>query len=129
MRFLFTALTALAGLAVVTAAPNVKRAGSITEPAAGTSISTGDSIPFNYIDLNWCHEGYTPITIWLSDSAPTGLNATGDLPEGTFIKYYGQFLIANFGSSPELPAHFFDFIPSVRPSHPATCPPYEPHDP
>ncbi|KAJ7929756.1 hypothetical protein B0H13DRAFT_2180992 [Mycena leptocephala] len=101
MHFLLSIVAALAGFSAVTAAPNVvKRAGSITAPASGTSIATGDSIPFNYIDSNWCHEGYTPITVWLSDSAPTGLNATGELPEGTYIDYFGEYLIPNFGLGP-----------------------------
>lgn len=100
MHFLLSTVAALAGFSAVAAAPNVvKRAGSITAPASGTSIASGGSIPFNYIDLNWCHEGYTPITIWLSDSAPTGLNATGELPEGTYIDYFGEYLIPNFGMS------------------------------
>ncbi|KAJ7653371.1 hypothetical protein B0H17DRAFT_397173 [Mycena rosella] len=95
MHFLFPSIAALAGLSAVAAAPNVKR--SITAPSTGTSISSGESIPFNYVDSNWCHEGYTPITLWLSDAAPTGLNATGDLPDGTYIAYFGRYLIANFG--------------------------------
>ncbi|KAJ7450042.1 hypothetical protein B0H11DRAFT_2078207 [Mycena galericulata] len=95
MRSVFISLVALAGFAAVGAAPT-KRAGTITEPASGASISTGASIPFNYDDLNWCHEGYTPITIWLTASEPTGLNATGGL-EGSYIDYYGQYFIANFG--------------------------------
>jgi uncharacterized protein YraI len=97
MRFFVSTVAALIGFcAAVNAAPS-KRAGSITEPVAGTSISTGASIPFSYADSNWCHEGYTPITIWFSDSAPTGLNATGQLPEGTYIQYFGEYLIGNFG--------------------------------
>ncbi|KAJ7812834.1 hypothetical protein B0H13DRAFT_2470227, partial [Mycena leptocephala] len=62
-----------------------------------TSITSGGSIPFSYVDSNWCHEGYTPITIWLSQAAPTGLNATGDLPDGTYLEYFGRYLITNFG--------------------------------
>ncbi|KAJ7722655.1 hypothetical protein DFH07DRAFT_971838 [Mycena maculata] len=101
MRFFFASIAALAGFAAVSAAPKFKRAGGITEPVAGTSISTGSSIPFDYFDDNSCEEGYTPITIWLSQSAPTALNSTGGLDPGTFIEYYGQFLINNFG--PPLP--------------------------
>ncbi|KAJ7450047.1 hypothetical protein B0H11DRAFT_1646752, partial [Mycena galericulata] len=77
--------------------------GTITEPVAGASISIGAVIPFNYDDLNWCHDDYSPITIWLSASEPTGLNATGGLPEGTYIDYFGEYLIANFGIGPMQP--------------------------
>ncbi|KAF7333414.1 hypothetical protein MVEN_02357200 [Mycena venus] len=101
MRFpLIPTVAALFGFSAVTAAPS-KRSGGITQPADGTSVSTGDSIPFQYNDGNWCHEGYTPITIWLSESAPTGLNATGQLPEGTYIDYFGEYLNANFGLPPD----------------------------
>ncbi|KAJ7678350.1 hypothetical protein B0H17DRAFT_1015591 [Mycena rosella] len=96
MRFL-PSIAALVGLCAVSAAPNVKR--SITSPSEGTSITSGESTPFNYVDSNWCHEGYTPITLWLSETAPTGLNDTGSLPEGTYIEYFGRYLIANFGLS------------------------------
>jgi hypothetical protein len=34
----------------------------------------------------------------LSETAPTGLTSSGDLPDGTYITSYGTFLIANFGS-------------------------------
>ncbi|KAJ7457352.1 hypothetical protein FB451DRAFT_1098067 [Mycena latifolia] len=95
MRFLLSSVAALAGFSVVAGAPNAKR--SSDAPSAGTSITSGESIPFNYVDSNWCHEGYTPITMWLSEAAPTGLNATGDLPDGTYIEYFGRYLIANFG--------------------------------
>ncbi|KAF8184094.1 hypothetical protein K438DRAFT_1724181 [Mycena galopus ATCC 62051] len=98
MHFLIATVAALAGFSAVAAAPS-KRAGTITEPVTGTSISTGASIAFNYDDSNWCHEGYTPVTIWLSESAPTALNSTGQLPEGTFIDYFGEYTIANFGIS------------------------------
>ncbi|KAJ7717795.1 hypothetical protein B0H16DRAFT_1243123, partial [Mycena metata] len=69
-------------------------------PVAGTSITTGTSIPFSYADLNECHEGYTPITVWLSASQPTSLDSNGNLPAGTFIEEFGSYLIANFGLAP-----------------------------
>ncbi|KAJ7641773.1 hypothetical protein FB45DRAFT_1054202 [Roridomyces roridus] len=89
--FLASALIALAS-----AAPS-KRSGSIIEPASGTTVSSGTSIQYSYVDQNWCEEGYTPITIWLSESAPTAVNSTGQLSPGTYIEYYGQYLINNFG--------------------------------
>ncbi|KAJ7102726.1 hypothetical protein C8R44DRAFT_945474 [Mycena epipterygia] len=115
MRFLSTCVVALAGL--VAAAPNAKR--SVVEPTASTSITSGESIPFNYVDSNWCHAGYSPITIWLSASAPTGVNSTGGLPEGTYIEYFGEFLIANFGLTPMQPVPPTSLtIPDIS-SHPA----------
>ncbi|KAJ7040576.1 hypothetical protein C8F04DRAFT_888889, partial [Mycena alexandri] len=69
-------------------------------PVAGTAITTGTSIPFNYVDLNPCHAGYTPITVWLTDAVPTALDGSGDLPAGTFIEEFGSFLIGNFGLPP-----------------------------
>ncbi|KAJ7457360.1 hypothetical protein FB451DRAFT_1047454, partial [Mycena latifolia] len=68
-------------------------------PLASTTIGLGESIAFNYADSNWCHAGYTSITMWLSEAEPSGLNATGSLPDGTYIEYFGRYLIANFGLS------------------------------
>ncbi|KAJ6579383.1 hypothetical protein B0H10DRAFT_2198706 [Mycena sp. CBHHK59/15] len=72
------------------------------------SWGSGESIAFGYANSNWCHGGYTPITVWLSESVPTSLNSSGELPEGTYIEYYGQFLIPNFG------------LPPLPPTAPAT---------
>ncbi|KAJ7763418.1 hypothetical protein B0H16DRAFT_1279876, partial [Mycena metata] len=72
----------------------------ITEPVAGTVITTGTSIPFNYEDENPCHSGYTAITVWLSDAEPTGLDGNGNLAAGTFIEEFGSFLNPNFGLHP-----------------------------
>ncbi|KAJ7765112.1 hypothetical protein B0H14DRAFT_3510258 [Mycena olivaceomarginata] len=100
MRFLSTSITALATLVALVVASSSKRAGTIDAPTAGTSISTGSSIPFGYGAANWCHNGYSPITIWLSGTVPTALNATGGLPEGTYIEYYGNYLEDNFNIGP-----------------------------
>ncbi|KAJ6510889.1 hypothetical protein C8R45DRAFT_965500 [Mycena sanguinolenta] len=94
MFALFTLVSAL----VVAAAPNKRNAGSIVAPTAGAAISSGSVIPFNYVDLNWCHEGYTPITVYLSETEPTGLNATGGVTE--YIASFGPYLIPNFGLAP-----------------------------
>ncbi|KAJ7187302.1 hypothetical protein C8R46DRAFT_287742 [Mycena filopes] len=102
MRLQLTSIVALVGLAAAAAAPVTPRggAGSITAPADGTSITTGASFPFSYADSNSCHEGYTPITVWLTDAQPTGLDGNGDLPAGSFIEEFGSYLIGNFGLSP-----------------------------
>ncbi|KAJ7328718.1 hypothetical protein DFH08DRAFT_883097 [Mycena albidolilacea] len=101
MHFLSVIVAVLTGLSAAAAAPSKRTvAGSILAPVAEQSISTGAVIPFTYADSNWCHEGYTPITIYLSDSAPTTLNATGGLPTGTYITSFGPYLIPNFGLRP-----------------------------
>ncbi|KAJ7024058.1 hypothetical protein C8F04DRAFT_1303384, partial [Mycena alexandri] len=99
MQFRFLFVAALFGLNA--GAPS-KRTSPITEPVTGTSITTGTSIAFSYADLNECHEGYTPITVWLSASAPTSLDSSGNLPAGTFIEEFGSYLIANFGEFPAI---------------------------
>ncbi|KAJ7457422.1 hypothetical protein FB451DRAFT_1142666, partial [Mycena latifolia] len=93
MRFLFPILAALAGLSA--AAPSAKR--SINAPAAGTSISSGETIAFSYGASDWCHGGYSPIAMYLSETQPAGVNATGGLDDGTYIQYFGSYLINNFG--------------------------------
>jgi hypothetical protein len=116
MRFLFTLFAAVAGFTAV--------AGVILKPSANTTITSGVSLAFDYSDINWCHAGYSPISLWLSDAAPTGLTSTGDLPAGTFIKSYGTFLVPNFGTFPVC-WHVMDFtgdntgLPSMAPVPPS----------
>ncbi|KAJ7758000.1 hypothetical protein B0H16DRAFT_1885437 [Mycena metata] len=98
MRFQFFFVAALLGL---TASAPSKRTSPITEPVAGTVITTGTSIPFNYNDVNPCYSGFAAITVWLSDAEPTGLDGNGNLAAGTFIEEFGSFLIPNFGLDPQ----------------------------
>ncbi|KAJ6468313.1 hypothetical protein C8R45DRAFT_1018268 [Mycena sanguinolenta] len=91
--------------AAFAAAANVPRVissnhGTITAPTTGTIITSGQTFPFGYQDSNWCEGGYTPITVWLLDYAPTtaNLNATGQFDDAAF--YFGPFLIGNFGLPP-----------------------------
>ncbi|KAF8207023.1 hypothetical protein K438DRAFT_1962660 [Mycena galopus ATCC 62051] len=74
--------------------------GTLTAPATGTVVTSGQSFSFNYEDSNWCEGGYTPITVWLLDYAPTtaNLNATGQFSDATF--YFGKYFIGNFGLGP-----------------------------
>jgi hypothetical protein len=46
---------------------------------------------------------------------PTALNATGGLPEGTYIEYYGNYLEDNFSSFKSSQAAYFPAL---------TCPPF-----
>ncbi|KAF7340791.1 hypothetical protein MSAN_02108200 [Mycena sanguinolenta] len=94
MLALFTLASALAVAAVF----SKRSAGSIVAPTAASSINSGSVIPFNYVDLNWCHEGYTPITVYLSETQPTSLNATGGVTE--YMASYGPYLIPNYGLAP-----------------------------
>jgi hypothetical protein len=103
MRFISSALFPL--FAVLAAAlPNQPRTisanhGTIAAPTSGTPIASGGPFPFAYSDSNWCHGGYTPISVWLTSYAPTtaNLNSTGQIPDATY--YFGTFLVANFGMS------------------------------
>ncbi|KAJ7432524.1 hypothetical protein B0H11DRAFT_2125805 [Mycena galericulata] len=103
MRFTTSLLPLFAAFAA--ALPNEKRIivtehGTITAPTAETAVTSSASFPFSYQDSNWCEGGYTPITVWLTDYAPTtaNLNATGQFTDATY--YFGPFLIGNFGLPP-----------------------------
>ncbi|KAJ7215700.1 hypothetical protein B0H12DRAFT_354417 [Mycena haematopus] len=103
MRFSVALLTPL--FAAFAAAANLPRVispnhGTLTAPTTGTVVTSGATFPFNYQDSNWCEGGYTPITVWLLDYAPTtaNLNATGQFSDAAF--YFGPFLIGNFGLPP-----------------------------
>ncbi|KAJ7628514.1 hypothetical protein FB45DRAFT_694631, partial [Roridomyces roridus] len=110
--------------AVASAAPGnlrlprviVSQHGTITQPTADSTtlpspLVPGTSFPFAYQDSNWCEGGYTPITVWLLDYAPTtgNLNATGQFTDALYS--YGLFLIPNFGLKP---------LPGSAPPPPAT---------
>ncbi|KAF8197734.1 hypothetical protein K438DRAFT_1824568 [Mycena galopus ATCC 62051] len=97
MQFLAVLVAALAGASTAAAVPSKR---GIVEPSAELSVSSGSVMPFSYVDVNWCHEGYTPITVYLSDAAPTGLNATGGLADGTYMASFGPYLIPNYGLAP-----------------------------
>ncbi|KAJ7503556.1 hypothetical protein B0H11DRAFT_1986057 [Mycena galericulata] len=104
MRFT-TSLVVPLFAAFAAALPNQKRVivsehGTITAPTAETAVSSSAAFPFSYQDSNWCEGGYTPITVWLTDYAPTtaNLNATGQFTDATY--YFGSFLIGNFGLQP-----------------------------
>ncbi|KAJ7690049.1 hypothetical protein B0H17DRAFT_936426 [Mycena rosella] len=91
--------------AFAAAAPNFPRVissshGTIKQPTAETAVTSGASIPFSYQDSNWCEGGYSPITVWLLDYAPTtaNLNSTGQFSDATY--YFGAFLVGNFGLGP-----------------------------
>ncbi|KAK7032756.1 hypothetical protein R3P38DRAFT_3352079 [Favolaschia claudopus] len=91
--------------AFAAAVPNVPRVissnhGALTAPLTGTLVAPGETFSFAYQDSNWCEGGYTPITVWLLDYAPTtaNLNATGQFTDATY--YFGPFLIGNFGLPP-----------------------------
>ncbi|KAJ7059725.1 hypothetical protein C8F01DRAFT_1084855 [Mycena amicta] len=92
---------ALALAAVAVAVPNKRQdAGTIRAPAAGTTISSGATIPFDFADgSSPCMEGYTPIFVYLTPQANPALNATGGV-EGEVTQYYGEYLIAHFGLGP-----------------------------
>jgi uncharacterized protein YraI len=101
MRFSAPLLASLFA-AFAAAAPNLPRVispnhGTITQPTAELVVTSGESFPFNYQDSNWCEGGYTPITVWLLDYAPTtaNLNSTGQFSDAAY--YFGPYLIGNFG--------------------------------
>ncbi|KAL0569433.1 hypothetical protein V5O48_012537 [Marasmius crinis-equi] len=79
--------------------------GSIQSPASGSLVSSGSSFDFKYNQADWCHDGYSPFTVWLTDSAPSAanVNSTGGFSEGTYTYFFGQFLAANFGLPPMSP--------------------------
>ncbi|KAJ7746286.1 hypothetical protein B0H16DRAFT_1556894 [Mycena metata] len=103
MRF-STSLLVPVFAALALAAPNVRTIsqnhGTIVEPTSGLVPTTDGSLPFSYQDSNWCEGGYTPISVWLLDYAPTtaNLNATGQFTNADY--FFGSFLIANFGLPP-----------------------------
>ncbi|KAJ7800626.1 hypothetical protein B0H14DRAFT_3490481 [Mycena olivaceomarginata] len=82
MRFLSTSIAALASLvAPVVASSSKPPFRSVTAPRTGATTAAHPSR-------------------FGSGTAPTALNATGGLPEGTYIEYYGNYLEDNFNIRP-----------------------------
>ncbi|KAI0762536.1 hypothetical protein C8Q74DRAFT_1220476 [Fomes fomentarius] len=106
MRLSSLVFTAL-GLALAAAAATVpaKRqvilapSGTTVAPPDGSTIAPGSSFPFEYRPTNYCHSGYSPISVYLSTAAPTSADITGGgaLAEGSFVFKFGDYLYANFG--------------------------------
>ncbi|KAJ3778843.1 hypothetical protein FB446DRAFT_782980 [Lentinula raphanica] len=73
--------------------------GVLSAPTNGLVVAEGTSFPFEFQDSNWCEDGYSQISVWLTDYVPTtsNLNSTGQFPEGEYDYYFGSFLIPNFG--------------------------------
>ncbi|CAK5277955.1 unnamed protein product [Mycena citricolor] len=89
--------TLLGGISVVSAG------GRINKPVAGTTITSKAVVPFKFKTgtINGgCHQIHTPVTIYLSTSAPTALNADGGLDPGSFIESYGPFFEPEMGIRP-----------------------------
>jgi hypothetical protein len=76
--------------------------GTLAAPSSGLTIAEGSDFPFTFHDVNWCEDGYSPISVWLTDYAPaaSNLNSTGQFPEGQYTYYFGEYLIPNFGLPP-----------------------------
>ncbi|KAI0717724.1 hypothetical protein C8T65DRAFT_694133 [Cerioporus squamosus] len=79
---------------------NVNRASTFTaEPANGSTIVPGSNFPFSYEPSDSCHGCFSPISVYLSISPPTAANITdsGELMNGSFISFFGDFDIPNCG--------------------------------
>ncbi|KAJ3859962.1 hypothetical protein EV359DRAFT_85826 [Lentinula novae-zelandiae] len=101
---LFTAAAILYSAFHASAAPSTRQVletshGILSAPSSGVVVSQGSSFPFDFQDSNWCEDGYSSISVWLTNYAPTYLNvnSTGQFSEGEYSYYFGSYLIPNFG--------------------------------
>lgn len=108
---LFTTAAILYSAFHASAAPSTRQVletshGILSAPSSGVVVSQGSSFPFEFQDSNWCEDGYSSISVWLTNYAPTYLNvnSTGQFSEGEYSYYFGSYLIPNFGQyfSPDL---------------------------
>ncbi|KAF7312027.1 hypothetical protein MIND_00214700 [Mycena indigotica] len=82
--------------------------GTITSPQPGTPITNaqtgGEVISFGYTDSNWCHDGYSDVSVWLLNYAPNKgniNNTTGRFDDA--VHQFGAYSIGNFGLPPKNP--------------------------
>ena len=75
--------------------------GFTAEPANASIVEGGADFDFLYYNSNYCHSGYSQISVYLSTSAPTNNDVTneGGLVDGSYVVDFGTYLIANFGQS------------------------------
>ncbi|EJF58489.1 hypothetical protein DICSQDRAFT_173001 [Dichomitus squalens LYAD-421 SS1] len=110
MRFLTGTFTTLALLASAfspaNAAPSQGAHGVTVRPADGETVVAGAPFPFEYAPANACHDGYTPIGVYIGREAPSfekDVQDNGHLRPGSFIFQFGDWLIPNFGLPPSQP--------------------------
>ncbi|KAI0757451.1 hypothetical protein C8Q80DRAFT_101692 [Daedaleopsis nitida] len=106
MRFISSFALSVVALTLSTSAANVpeKRQnvvpthGTTIAPTDGTTVSPGTTFPFTYNRVNYCESGYTPISVYLSSTAPANAAVTnGELANGSYVYKFGDYLFANFG--------------------------------
>jgi len=81
---------------------SVSSGGTISKPTVDSAAVAGSSIDFDYLNVNQCESGYSPISTWLLDHAPSTSEVTssGTFASGDFLATLGNFLIPNFGLPP-----------------------------
>ncbi|KAG7090241.1 hypothetical protein E1B28_011840 [Marasmius oreades] len=104
MRLFSCVIAALAGTAFAAPSSIEQRQvnsnhGTIVTPTSGSSLLSGGTFDFKYIQSDWCHDGYSPVDVYLTSFAPTAanLNSAGGFSEGDYTYFFGSFLAANFG--------------------------------
>ncbi|KZT70308.1 hypothetical protein DAEQUDRAFT_737516 [Daedalea quercina L-15889] len=112
MQFIATALlalTALVGQATAMPARLVRRQdvvsvhGTIDAPAEAAAIAPGATFDFEFDSVNYCESGYEPIVVYLFANEPdvSDMNTDGSFPESAYLYEFGEWLIPNFGLSPQ----------------------------
>ena len=93
-----SALSIVSGTRVPIKRQVIPSHGTTVAPADGAVLQPGDAFAFNYENSNTCESGYSPISVYLSESAPTDADiVNGSLTTGSFIFKFGNWLIPNFG--------------------------------
>lgn len=74
--------------------------GFINAPPNGAIISPGDIFDYSYAELQDCHQGFTPVTVWLVSIPPTlsQLNSSGEFNPGDFLNFFGSFATPTLSS-------------------------------
>lgn len=74
--------------------------GRIEAPTTKAKVSVNTSIGIKYVPGDWCHTGYSPITVWVTDSEPTASSIdadTGVFKDGEFKAFIGSYTVPNYG--------------------------------
>ncbi|CAL1704052.1 unnamed protein product [Somion occarium] len=94
------AILAVQGSALVARQSGVGVGGTIVAPAAGSTIINGEPFPFQYNNNHVCQDGYSPIHVYLTATAPTAADVSSSGTIANALHYFGLYTIANFGLPP-----------------------------
>ncbi|CAK5263517.1 unnamed protein product [Mycena citricolor] len=77
--------------------------GTIIQPGVNSMIWLDMPFPFEYKPSNWCHTGYTHISVWLMDHIPGAEDLDGSGKPLYAQHHFGDWTMSNYAHLPDAP--------------------------